>query len=99
MTAYHPKNISPNHITQEEASTKEIKSIQSDINKGLSVLTKSCDLPKDVIDGILNKNPTPYPNLSSMSECSLTKHAIYGRRFESLMLMFQVQSCSCCGRT
>jgi len=47
---------------------------------------------------ILDSSPKFFPTASGMKESAKKKHAIYGRRFEISLLMYEVDKCTCCGR-
>ena len=48
-------------------------------------------------DDIMNSKPRSYPSPVGMSEKSINNHLIHGRNFSAAMLMYKVDSCSCCG--
>ena len=55
-------------------------------------------IPNNIVPRLKNTDPKPYPNITPMSDTSLTCHTIFGRRFELSMLLFNVNQCNCCGR-
>ena len=52
-----------------------------------------------VMGNILRAAPLPYPSLKPMDKTQLSKHAVWGRRFELMLMHFTVEQCSCCGIT
>ena len=93
-----PINISLNESrNSSNISDKEIRMIEKDVNALKSTLD-IINIPNNVKSSMTGSDPQSYPNITVMSESSLRRHAIFGRRFELSMLLFQVQKCSCCGR-
>ena len=69
------------------------------LNKMMNILTSHCDTPTIALDNIMNNDPKPYASITPISQENIEKHTICGRRFDVSMLMYSVNSCSCCGRT
>ena len=69
------------------------------VNKLLNVLTTKCNTPTIAIANIKNNDPKPHASITPISQENIEKHTLCGRRFDVSMLMYAVQSCSCCGRT
>ena len=93
-----PINMSVNESRNEaDISDNAVRMIEKDVNALKSTLD-CINIPDNVKSNLLESDPQSYPNVTVMSESSLRRHAIHGRRFELSMLLFQVQKCSCCGR-
>ena len=69
------------------------------VNKMLNVMTVQCDTPTVAIMNIMDNDPKPHASITPISQESIEKHILCGRRFDVSMLMYSVNSCSCCGRT
>ena len=54
--------------------------------------------PQMLYENILNKSPKIYPSTTKITNSNAEKHALFGRRFETSMLCFDVFNCECCGR-
>ena len=65
----------------------------------LNVMTVQCDTPTVAIMNIMDNDPNPHASITPISQESIEKHILCGRRFDVSMLMYSVNSCSCCGRT
>ena len=48
-------------------------------------------------DDLLNSDPNAYPTYIPMDHEMKKKHVTLGRRFEILMLMYNMNRCNCCG--
>ena len=71
--------------------------IEKQVERMEKVLDDS-PLPNSIFTRFKNTDPKPYPNITPMSDASLSRHSICGRRFELSMLLFNVNQCTCCGR-
>lgn len=93
-----PINMMSNAPRNEpDISDKVIRKIGKDINSLKSTLD-NINIPDNVKCKVVGSDPQPYPSITEMSDSSLRRHVIHGRRFEVSMLLFQVQKCSSCGR-
>jgi hypothetical protein len=53
----------------------------------------------ETLKAILGAHPGPFPTPKPMDSELRRKHALYGWRFELLILQISIATCSCCGRT
>ena len=54
--------------------------------------------PDNLYNNIINNSPKPYPSSTRITNLNSEKHAVYGRRFETSMLCYDVSNCDCCGK-
>ena len=80
--------MSSNITRQEQRSTL------NKINIFLSKLHDIC--PQDLYNNIINNYPKPYPSSTRIRKLNSQKHALYGRRFDTSMLCYDVSNCDCC---
>ena len=69
------------------------------VNQMIKILSKDCEVPSYIINAIKDNDPKPYPSITPITHQSKLKHAICGRRFDVSMMMYNVQTCDCCGFT
>jgi hypothetical protein len=60
---------------------------------------EQCNIPENIVEEIGRSPSLPFPSIVKMDDGLAEKEAEAGRRFEVSMLMFQVDTCSCCGIT
>ena len=82
--------MSSNITRQEQRSTL------NKINICLSKLHDIC--PQDLYNNIINNSPKPYPTSTRITKLNSQKHTLYGRRFDTSMLCYDVSNCDCCGK-
>jgi len=58
-----------------------------------------CSIPETIVSQLKNNSPLPYPSIVKMDTNTPEFHAHVGRRFEVSLLMYKVDTCSCCGIT
>ena len=110
----HDKNVIVEHFSFNEHITFEKKCLNvglpipigltstekkkklKEIDLFFSKLKEKC--PQMLYENILNKSPKIYPSTTKITNSNAEKHALFGRRFETSMLCFDVFNCECCGR-
>jgi hypothetical protein len=58
-----------------------------------------CRVPENILNQLKNNPALPYPSIVKMDTNASQVHADIGRRFEVSLLMYKVDTCSCCGIT
>ena len=61
----------------------------------MSKLHVNC--PENLYNNIINNSPKPFPSSTKIKKFNSEKNALYGRRFETSMLCYDVRNCDCCG--
>ena len=61
----------------------------------LSKLHVNC--PENLYNNIINNSPKPFPSSTRITKFNSKKNALYGRRFETSMLCYDVSNYDCCG--
>ena len=81
-------------------SSKIIKKENEITLKTIDVLLSKLHVmcPEDLYSNILNNSPKPYPSSTRIIKLNSKAHILYGRRFGTSMLCYNVKNCDYCGK-
>jgi hypothetical protein len=85
-------------IDTGNAPPTSIRSLEKKIRTVKETLLQ-CNVPPSTLDEIRCAPSLPFPSIVHMDSDMAAKESECGRRFELSMLMFKVDTCSCCGIT
>ena len=93
---FEKKCLNVGLLMSSKISIQEKKTTLKNVDLFLSKLHVNCS--EYIYNNIINNPPKPYPSSTRITESNSQKHALYGRRFETSMLCYNVSNCDCCGK-